>query len=161
MELLAQQFLELGFPFTSSLLFPSPCILKLCPRISSPLIPWNNLTGLLVSVLNGILVCFHWGDDMQVGGNLYIKVTENTWRGAGRIIEETWTSPVRHIQLSTCLSKGEIFWFNADFNIADFIIDEDDVCIYSQIFITKSLKCDRLHSMYHRKKILMWLGNIQ
>lgn len=123
-----------------------PIILKLFPRIYSPLMAWNDFTGLLMPVLNGRLMYFHWVYDMQVDGSLYI-----TWREVGRIREENWTSLVRHILLSTCLSKGEIFWCDANFNIVYFTTAKDHIFIYPPIFISKNLKCDRLHSLYQRK----------
>lgn len=100
---LVQQFLERRLPFPSySLLFSSPCTLKLFPRIS--LAP---ITLKRPAFLNGMLVHVHWGDDTEVG-KVFTLRSDNTWRGARWITEETWTSLVKHIPLSTCLPSGDV-----------------------------------------------------
>lgn len=56
---------------------------------------------------NGMLVYVHWGDDTEVGKVFTVR-SDNTWRGARWITEETWTSLVKHISLSTCLPNGDV-----------------------------------------------------
>ena len=100
---LVQQFLERRLPFLSYYLFFF--ITLHFEAISQNLFSSHTLKR--PASLHGMLVHVHWGDDTEVGEVFTIR-SDNTWRGARRITEETWTSLVKHILLSTYLPNGDV-----------------------------------------------------
>ena len=100
-----------------------------------------------------MLVHLHWGDDTEVG-KVFTLRSDNTWRGVRWITEETWTSLVKHIPLSTCLPNGDV-----DFDIVITLFMKIKYMnlfsnIYSQKLITGFIK-------WVTEEKPMWLGNIQ